>query len=204
MRPIASLQCPLPSLSTRRSLLLTGGLWAAAALGGCALRPPGPRTLDISEAQLVERIARQFPLQRRVLEVFELTLQEPRVRLLPEENRIGTDLAYVVGRPARPSSRALRGRLRISYGLRLDAEDLTVRLQEVRVESPTDLDLPGPMVEHAGRMGGMLAEELLRDFVVYRIRPEDLQGAAQQGYRPTRLTVVPGGLQLRLDPLPSP
>ena len=185
-------------------MLAAGGLGVAGLLSGCALSPPGPRTLEISEVQLVERLARQFPVQRRVLEVFELSLQDPRVRLLPQENRMETDMAYVVGRPARPGSRTLRGRLRISYGLRLDAEDLSVRLQDVRVEPLADPDVPGPMAEHVGRMGGMLAEELLRDFVVYRIRPEDVQGAARQGYRPTQLTVVPGGLQLRLDPLPAP
>lgn len=188
----------------RRGILLAGGVSAVLAFTGCALRPPGPRTLEISEAQLVDRIAQQFPLQRRVLEVFELTLQDPRVRLMPDENRIGTDMAYMVGRPARPSSRTLRGRLRISYGLRLDAQDMTVRLQDVRVEPLSDDELSGPMTDHVGRMGGMLAEELLRDFVVYRIRPEDLKGAARQGYRPTQLTVVPGGLQLRLEPLSGP
>lgn len=176
-------------------------------LSGCALRPPGPRTLEISEAQLVERIARQFPVQRRVLDVFELTLNDPRVRLLPDENRLGTEMAYTMGRPGRPGARVLRGRLRISYGLRLVQDDMTVRLQEVRVEplEPVQDDaLSGLMADQVGRMGGLLAEELLRDFVVYRIRPEDLQGVSRQGYRPSELKVVPGGLALRLEPLSAP
>lgn len=189
--------------STRRALLLGTGSLASLILVGCALRPPGPRTLEISEAQLVERIARQFPLEKRLLDVFELSLEDPRVRLIPAENRMATEMAYVVRRPTRPSSRTLRGRLRISYGLRIDMDDMSVRLQEVQVEPLAENDVLSPMTEPVGRMGGMLAEEVLRDFVVYRIRPEDLQGVTRRGYRPTRLTVVEGGLQLLLEPLPD-
>jgi hypothetical protein len=40
--------------------------------------------------------------------------------------------------------------------------------------------------------------------VVYRILPEDLQSVGRRGYTPGQLTVVPGGLQLRLDPVQAP
>ncbi len=188
----------------RRTLLAAGGLGAVAVLSGCALQPPGPRTLEISEARLVERIARQFPMQRRVMEVFELTLDAPRVRLIPEENRIGTELDYVLGTAGRPSSRAARGRLSLSYGLRIDTRDQTIRLHEVRVGHFDAPGVPEPLGQHASRMGGMLAEALLKDFVVYRIRPEDLQASSRRGYRPAQLTMVPGALQLRLDPVELP
>ena len=64
--------------------------------------------------------------------------------------------------------------------------------------------MPPPIGQHASRMGGMLAEDLLRDLVVYRIRPEDLQSVGRRGYTPGELTVVPGGLQRRLDPVQAP
>lgn len=188
----------------RRSLLATAGLWSVWALSGCALPAPGPRTLEISEARLVERIAVQFPVQRRFMDVFELSLDTPRVRLMPEENRLGTELDYVLGTVGRPASRAVRGKLALSYGLRIDTRDQTVRLHEVRVENFDVPGMPPPIGLHASRMGGMLAEDLLRDLVVYRIRPEDLQSVGRRGYTPGELTVVPGGLQLRLDPVQAP
>ncbi|HEX5738365.1 MAG TPA: hypothetical protein VFY22_07630 [Hydrogenophaga sp.] len=188
----------------RRTLLANGGLCAVWWLSGCALPAPGPRTLEISEARLVERIARQFPVQRRFMEVFELSLDTPRVRLIPEENRLGTELDYVLGTAGRPSSRATRGTLALSYGLRIDTQDQTVRLHEVRVENFDVPGMPPPIGQHASRMGGMLAEDLLKDLVVYRIRPEDLHSVGRRGYTPGQLTVVPGGLQLRLDPIPPP
>ena len=188
----------------RRTLLVAGGLWSVWALSGCALPAPGPRTLEISEARLVERIAVQFPVQRRFMDVFELSLDTPRVRLMPEENRLGTELDYVLGTVGRPASRAVRGKLALSYGLRIDTRDQTVRLHEVRVENFDVPGMPPPIGQHASRMGGMVAEDLLRDLVVYRIRPEDLQSVGRRGYTPGELTVVPGGLQLRLDPVQAP
>lgn len=188
----------------RRTLLATGGLWTVWVLSGCALPAPGPRTLEISEARLVERIAVQFPVQRRFMEMFELSLESPRVRLSPEENRIGTELDYVLGVAGRPSGRAVRGKLVLSYGLRIDNQDQTVRLHEVRVDTFDVPGLPPAIGQQVSRMGGMLAEDLLRDFVVYRIRPEDLKAAGRWGYQPGPVTVVPGGLQLRLDPVESP
>jgi hypothetical protein len=202
-RSMSPAHAPWSHTLSRRTALAAGGLWAAWWLAGCALSPQ-PRTVGISEAQLAERIARQFPMQRRVMEMFELTLDAPSVRLLPQENRIGTELDYVLSRPGRPGSRTLRGRLVLSYGLRIEPQDQTVRLQEVRIGKLDEAGMPEPLAEHAGRMGGMLAEEMLKDFVVYRIRPEDLQAAGRKGYRPTALTVVPGGLQLRLDPVVAP
>lgn len=188
----------------RRTLLVAGGLWSMWALSGCALPAPGPRTLEISEARLVERIAVQFPVQRRFMDVFELSLDTPRVRLVPEENRLGTELDYVLGTVGRPASRAVRGKLALSYGLRIDTRDQTVRLHEVRVENFDVPGMPPPIGQHASRMGGMVAEDLLRDLVVYRIRPEDLESVGRRGYTPGELTVVPGGLQLRLDPIQAP
>jgi hypothetical protein len=62
----------------------------ATLLAGCAALF-GPRTVDVSQAQLEELLARRFPLSRRVLEIFDVTVSAPRLRLLPEANRIATD-----------------------------------------------------------------------------------------------------------------
>lgn len=194
----------IPVKFRRGTLLATSVMWAAWVLSGCALPPPGPRTLEISEARLVERIAVQFPVKRRFMEVFELSLDSPRVRLNPEENRIATELDYLLGAAGRPASRAVSGKLTLSFGLHINTQDQTVRLHEVRVDTFDVPGLPPAVVQQASRMGGMLVEDLLRDFVAYRIRPEDLKTAGRWGYVPGPVTVVPGGLQLRLDPVEPP
>ena len=147
--------------TARRQLLWSGMLVAGAlstgVLTGCAALQPGPRTVKISEKKLMEAIARQFPRSNRYLELFDVTLDTPRLRLMPAENRIGTQLDFTVGMPL-VETRTQRGTLSLSYGLRLEPVDNTVRLTDVRLES---LELPDASPSNAARfrrMGGALVE----------------------------------------------
>ena len=184
-----------------RRLWLTGGLSALVlGLSGCALLQPGPRTVAISEARLAQAIAGQFPFNNRYLELFDVSLASPRVRLIPGENRIGTELGYSIG-ALLPGSRTRQGTLHLSYGLRFEPSDGTVRLADVRVDGFDVPGVPQAYASRANRLGGLLAENLLQDFVVHRLKPEDLQTARGWGYQPGALQVVPGGLQLQLNPV---
>jgi hypothetical protein len=188
------------ALVRRRALLALSGL-AAAGLAGCAALRPGPRTVDISQEKLLQLMARQFPAYSRYLDLFEVSLGIPRLRLIPAENRIGTEFGYTLG-AGLPGSRTYRGTLSLSYGLRFEPTDGTVRLSAVRVEGFEVPGVPSAYAARASRLGGLLAENLLQDFVVHRLKPEDLQAASGWGYQPGALQVVPGGLQLQLVPVP--
>jgi hypothetical protein len=183
----------------RRRLAL--GSVALLALAGCGALPSGPRQIDISQAQLLERIASRFPVKQRYLGLFEVTLDQPRLRLLPEENRVGTELSYLVGVPL-PGSSDIKGKLELSYGLRYEPSDTTLRLTQARVER---LDVDGLNAAQAAqvkKVGGLLTEDLLKEAVVHRLKKEDMESLAGRGYRPGVIRVVPGGLRLTLDPLP--
>jgi hypothetical protein len=185
---------------SRRQLLAGSGAFAVLLLTGCAALAPGPRTVDISEAQLAELIKRQFPFSSRYLELFDVSLSAPQVRLMPAENRIGTAFSYSLGSMLL-GARPFQGRLDLSYGLRFEPADNSVRLSQVRVEG---FDVPGvpPLyASRANRLGALLAESLLQDLVLHRLRPEDLQAARGWGYQPGALSVRPGGLRLQLDPI---
>ncbi len=173
----------------------------ALLLAACAAFAPGPRTVSVSEARLAQLIAGQFPFNSRLLEVFDLTLTSPEVRLLPDENRIGTRFRYNLG-GLFLGGRRYEGALQLSYGLRFEPSDASVRLANVRVE---DFDVPGVPAAYAPqarRIGALLAEGLLRDFTLHRLSPDDLKNAQGMGYQPGELRVVPGGLQLQLNPVP--
>jgi hypothetical protein len=188
------------AVHSRRRLLGAALAGSVLTLGGCAFLQPGQRTIDISEARLVELISGQFPFNNRYLELFDVSLASPRVRLIPAENRIGTELGYKLG-SLLLGSREYQGRLNLSYGLRFESSDNTVRLSQVRVE---DFEVPGvpqAFASRANRLGALLAENLLKDFVIHRLKPEDLEIARGWGYQPGLLNVVPGGLRLQLDPV---
>lgn len=179
---------------------ITGLLVLAWGLAGCALLPPGARTISLSEAKLTELIAGQFPFNSRYLELFDVSLDRPQVRLMPDENRIGTELGYQIG-AARLGMRQTHGTLDLSYSLRFESSDNTVRLTQVRVEQFDVPGVPQTYASRANRLGGLLAEGLLQDFVIHRLKPEDLRAARGWGYQIGALQVVPGGLRLRLDPV---
>lgn len=185
---------------SRRVGLSTVGLLVAGWLVGCAALGSGPRTVEISEARLVELMSRPFPRSQRYLDLFDVTLSAPRVRLIPAQNRIGTELAYSLGASVL-SERQMTGTLGLSYGLRFEPSDATVRLANVKVEA---FDLRGLPKAYAGRtrqLGALLAENLFQDLVVHRLDAADLRRLEGRGLKPGALSVVPGGLRLQLDPM---
>lgn len=184
----------------RRRLLAAAIVLPALWVAGCAALQPGPRTIQISEAKLVEIISTQFPFNSRYLELFDVSLASPRVRLIPAENRIGTELGYSLG-SFLLGSRDHQGQLKLSYGLRFEPSDNSVRLSQVRVEDFEVPGVPSAYASRASRLGALLAENLLKDLVIHRLKPEDLQAARGWGYQPGALSVVPGGLRLQLDPV---
>jgi len=191
------------SVNAARRALAVGffvGSLALLSLSGCGVMPSGPRQIHISETQLLSRIAAQFPLKQRQLGLFEVALDQPRLRLLPAENRVATELSYSVGF-ALMGAAALKGQVELSYGLRFEPSDNTVRLDQARIER-LDVDgLSATQAQQVKKIGSWMADELLKDAVLHQLKPEDLQTLAGRGYRPGAIRVVPGGLRLTLDPL---
>lgn len=177
----------------RRRVLLRLAL--LAPLAGCAALG-GARTYTLDEAEIARLIAREFPFSKRLLEVLDVQVDTPRVRLLPTTNRIGTDLD--VKASERVFGRQLAGRMGLDYALRYDEADRTLELADVRVERLVFDDLPASMQPLINRLGPVLAEQLLNGFVLRRFKPEELRGVLGQGLKPGAITVTERGLELRL------
>lgn len=180
--------------ATRRAL---AGLLATAplgaVLGGCASF--APRNLVLSQADLQTLVERQFPKERRVLEVIDLSLTRPVVRLHPDRNRIGTELELTA--TERLSGRTVRGSLALDHGLRYEPADGTVRLAQVKVQD-LKLDLGGrPFSAQAERLSGALAERALDDFVLHRLSDERRQALRQAGLERADFVVTARGIELR-------
>lgn len=195
----------MPQHATRRA----GRRWVLASLvllaTGCASLTR-PETVTLSEAELTRLLARSFPLDRRLLEVLDVRMEAPRLRLLPERNRMGV-LAAVQGRD-RLFGGAWTAQLDFDSQLRFDAVDQSLRLADVRVHG---LRLEGGDRADTGaggqeallrRVGPLLAERLLDGLVIYRLSPERAQALARQGVRPTSVQITRGGVEIGFEPLP--
>ncbi len=182
----------------RRHFLLSAGVTSAALLAGCSAIL-GPRTVEVTQAQLEQLLARRFPMTQRVFEIFDVSVSAPRLRLLPASNRIATDLD--VGSTDRLLRSQHRGLLSLSFGLRYEAADNTLRVTQVRVEQVQIDAAPALLQRHLERLGTLVAEQSLDDQVIHTLREKDVEAVQGRGYRPSELRVTPRGLLVTLLPI---
>jgi hypothetical protein len=187
-------RAPSHAMTTRRSACVF--FLALVALGACASLDA--RSLTLSQAELQALLERQFPRQQRVFELLDMSLSRPSLRLVPERNRLFTALELAA--TERLSGRQLRGSLGVEHGLRFEPVDATLRLAQVRVEA-FQLALAGtPLSGQAARLGALLAERSLEDFVVYRLSDEKRQLMARAGVNNAELAVTARGVEMRFVP----
>jgi Protein of unknown function (DUF1439) len=179
-------------VSLRRTLIL--GLPLTLLLACSQLG--GPRVITLSEADIATRLARVFPLDQRLLEVLDVRVQTPQVRLLPETNRLATELDLQA--TDRLFGRSTGGHLAMDSALRYDAQEGAVRLSHVRV-SQLRLDSGEARLQgFADRLAPLIAEKLLENLAIYRFKPEDLQKVEASGLQPGAVTVTARGVEVTL------
>lgn len=173
----------------------------AGALAACAGPWGGPRQITVSRQRLQDGVARAFPVQRSVAGLAELALQAPTISLLPERNRLGAALDWVLTEPL--TGQRLAGRLALDFGLRYDAEQGAIRMVDVQVRQ-LDVDRLGPAQRAwVARLAPPLLGQLLGDQVLYRVPPEQLAQARQHGLQVRALQVLPDALRIDLDSGPA-
>lgn len=164
----------------------------ALGLGACAL---GLRDITLGEAQLQALIERHVAKQHRVAEIIDLTLERPRVRLLPERDRILS--ALDVTALERISGRVLRGSLAAENTLRYEPADATLRLAQLRVQD-FQLDLgAGALTGTAARLSSVLVERALADAVVWRASESQREALRDAGVTGARIQITAQGVEVK-------
>lgn len=211
----------LSRLFAIRMPLLAALLLAALLLGGCA-SVSTPNRIVLSQAELQGLLNRSFPKEQRLLELFEVRASAPDLRLLADSDRLSVKLDLLARE--RLLGNQLRGRLDFSAGLRWNASDYSVRLNQVRVQdlamsSPSGGGTNDPPPARSQRtsndaftatadslsrsalerVGAAVAERVLEDMVLYQLSSErvtQLQALKQQ---PT-LRISGSGLEINFEP----
>jgi len=169
-----------------------------AGLAGCA-GLGSTKTITFSEAELARLIERNAPVDRRLLEVLDVHVSAPRVKLLPETNRLATELD--VRTTERVSGRSYGGRIAFDYALRYDEAQQAIRMTQLRVNK-FELDgVPSPSMRGLTRLGTLIAETMLDELALYRFKPADLKSAEGYGYKPGAVTVTSRGIEVTLAPV---
>ena len=170
----------------------------AALLAACASMM-GSKTITYSEADITRMLEAHTPFQKRLLEVLDVRVNRPTVHLLPESNRLSTDLEVTT--TERVSGKSYSGRISVDYALRYDDASQAIRLTQVKVNKLQLDNLPSPEKGGLNRLGALIAEQFLNDATLYRFKPTDLKNAEGYGYKPGAVTVTSRGVEVTLSPV---
>jgi hypothetical protein len=160
--------------------ICAGVLAALALLSGCASLI-GTHDVNISESQLTLLLARQFPMERKVLEVIDLNITNP--------DRLFGSTAM--------------GHVKLDYGLRFQSSDHTIRMTQVRVRELTLSSGSNNLRGASQRIGGLVAENALENLVLYRMKPAQADEMDRLDLVASPITVTTQGLHMSVSPKPN-
>lgn len=183
-------------LALQRSLGIVFGLAGGLIAGGVHAQP----TYKVSADQLRQALARRFPRSYPVGGLFDLNLQAPVLRFMPDQNRMGAVMTVEAAGPAlrRPSA----GTFDLDFALRYEASDRSIRASQLRVNALRLDDLPPGPAALLSAYGPALAAQALQDVVLHQLTPKDLALPDGMGLQPDSITVTSGGLVIAFVPKP--
>ena len=178
----------------KRRSLLTAPWHLALGSTACLVWPlaQAQPSYTVSIARLEQAIAQRFPLRMPVGGLVDMSVQAPRLRLLPAQNRLGADM--VVGAAGQALRRAYTGNFDLDFALRYEASDLSIRAHQLRVNT---LKFDGLGLQPSALLaayGPALAEQALQDAVLHTFKPQDLALPDSMGLQPGSITVTAQGL----------
>jgi hypothetical protein len=183
----------------RRALFAITTTALIIGLAGCASLM-GPRTVDISRDQLLAKLSKQFPMRKTLAEIFEVEAQAPRLQLNPDTNRIASE--FDIKATDRLFGRSYQGTVGVSFGMRYEAQDRTIRLNTVTIDKLAIAGLSEATQRQWTKLGAMLAQENLQDYPIHQFKPEDLNEVDRRGYQVEDIRVTAAGLSVKLVPKP--
>ncbi|AOK58460.1 DUF1439 domain-containing protein [Burkholderia ubonensis] len=184
--------------SRRRRFLIAcaAAIGVSASLAACASTFPFiPDHYTFSRGDAQKAVARKFPYQKTVAQVLDVSLANPVVGLLPDQNRIAVQFdAHFVS----PFLRApVNGKFTVSGQLAYDAPSRSVVIKAPAVDNLT-LDGDAQMyAQQIGAAAGMIATQLLTDYPIYTFKPEQLQFAGVN-YEPGTITILTNGIRVAI------
>jgi hypothetical protein len=185
-----------------------GGVWkrrvagsAAVLLAACVLAScaslVGPRQIEIPLYKLQAGVDRRFPVDNRVLELFDIRLSRPRLTLQAGTDRVALDMEAFVAPPFMKQS--WTGSLALSGRLYVDPARGAVFMTEPRVDRFAIDGVDEARQRQFGKVANVLMNKAIGDVPVYSFRMEDLRYAGVQ-FVPTRITSTADALVVTVEP----
>jgi hypothetical protein len=184
-------------LAKRRVLKAMAVAVGGAMLASCASLT-GPRQVDIPLSRLQAGLDRRFPVDNRMLELFDVRLSRPQLSVLPEADRVGLTVEAEIAPPF--LKHPYRGRVAFSGRLYVDPSRSAVFMTDARVDR-FDLDgINADASRQFTKLANVVMDDVVRDVPVYSFQMDDLRYAGVQ-FVPTRIATTGSGLVVTLEPV---
>ena len=184
-----------PHARRRRILLATLAVSGAALLASCASLL-GPREVDLPLSKLQSSLDRRFPVDNRLLQLFDVRLTRPQLAV-HEGDRVSLTVDATVAQSF--LRRPLAGSLAFSGRLYVDPARSGVFMAEPRIERFAIGGLDESVQRQLARAANGLMDQLVLDIPVYTFRMDELRYAGVQ-YVPSRIATTASGLRVSLEP----
>jgi hypothetical protein len=190
----------------RRRLLLS-----LVTLGLCGRSPaqtavpaePAPALPRITVPQdlLQTEVAKRFPVRYPVAGLVNLDLGAPRLGLLPAQNRLRAEMPLTAAGAA--LARTQQGSFTVDFALRYEHSDRSLRAHQLKVYRFRFPGLQPEAVDLLNTYAPALAEQTLREVVLYQLPQKEAAMADLLGLRPGQITVTEQGLLVELVQRPT-
>jgi hypothetical protein len=174
---------------------LFGILFAMIAFAGCAML--GDRTVNVSEAQIQEKLNEKLAIPISLLKIFDVNLSNSVVSFDQATGRMHTTMDTRLSSAILDET--LVGKLGISGKLRFAAATNSIVLDEPKVENFNFDGLGGKYGDLLNALAKTVGGEMLNGLTLYTVKPEDLKIGTTQ-YNPKDIKITDQGLQLTLSP----
>lgn len=147
-------------------------LLGASVIAGCRLYNKGI-VIEITQQELQEKLAKEFPISRTYLVVLKLTLSDPEVVLKDGSDRIGFGVSAATN--IEIDGKDLEGKARLSAGVRYHRDQGALVLADPRVEELAVSLLPVKYQDELLAAADLATAEFLQDYAIYKLKPADFK-----------------------------
>ena len=169
---------------------------AGTLLASCASLI-GPREIELPVHKLQSGLDKRFPLNHRMLDLFDVELTRPQLAVQHDSGRVGITMDAMVA-PAF-MRRSWRGNMALSGRLYLNAARTAVLMGEPRVDRFQIDGVDESGQRQIAKVANVLMEKVVADVPLYHFRPEDLRYGGVQ-FVPASITTTPRGLLVSVEP----
>jgi Protein of unknown function (DUF1439) len=164
-------------------------------LAACSQIPILSGEVKLSAAELNEKVAKRFPIEKSIGGLLEVTLTAPKVRLVEAGSRINADVEVSVRLPL--STKTIQGKLGFSGRPDYVPASKAIFLRDAKIESVAMDNMPDALSAGVAKAASAVARELFEDKPLHTFKAEDFTKYGIN-YEPQRVIVRDNALVLIL------